>query len=301
MNVAIYLRADQIKEIDENTAFWKERVLLYCKQRKYIPVIVMELSGVGVAAEKYGLDKLEELFRKKYIAGIVTYDISMITQDMKKRIRFFDVLYRYNIRIDSVNQGILEKNFIKKIMNFSNHSTYNQKSPKVCKNLKEQFPQGSRVKLERIYSVKGSGLIMGDLGTVLEVFNSGVLKIAWDILEGDAVYLHLGADMCQCVMSEKQIEKFLQEICKIPFQDIRRLEDWIELVLEPAFPYVAICVNRVKKVIFVDLGTKAFGREKALLEIKYKTRGVSEIVVTRAKIKDAEIKKSLWGKLKRMS
>lgn len=301
MNVAIYLRADQIKEIDENIAFWKERVLLYCKQRKYVPVIIVELSAIGETAEKYGLNKLEELFRKKYIAGIVTYDISMITQDMKKRMCFFNVLYRYNIRIDSVNQGILEKNFIKKIMNFSNHSTYNQKSPKVCKNLKEQFPKGSRVKLERIYSARGSGLTMGDLGTVLEVSNSGVLKIAWDILEGETVYLHSGVDMCQCVMSEKQIKKFLQEICKIPFQDIRRLEDWIELVLEPAFPYVAICINRVKKVIFADLGTKAFGREKALLEIKYKTRGASEIFVTRAKIKDAEIKTSLWGKLKRMS
>ena len=54
-------------------------------------------------------------------------------------------------------------------------------------------------------------------------------------------------------------------------------------------------------MIFADLGTKAFGREKALLEIKYKTRGASEIFVTRAKIKDAEIKTSLWGKLKRMS
>ena len=69
-------------------------------------------------------------------------------------------------------------------------------------------------------------------------------------LEGETVYLHSGVDMCQCVMSEKQIKKFLQEICKIPFQDIRRLEDWIELVLEPAFPYVVICINRSKKSDF---------------------------------------------------
>lgn len=301
MNVVIYLRTGQIKETDENIAFWKERALLYCKQRKYIPVIIMELSAIGEEAEEYGLNKLEELFRKKYIAGIVTYDISMITQDMKKLIRFFDVLYGYDIRMDSINQGILERNFIKKLINFSKHELYGRQSPEVRKNIKEQFPIGSRVKLERICSVRGSGLTMGDLGTVLDVSNPGVLEIAWDILAGESVYLHLGADMCQCVMSKKQIEKFLQEICKIPFQDIQRLENWIELVLEPAFPYVAICINRVKKVIFVDLGTKAFGREKALLEIKYKTRGVSEIVVTRAKIKDAEIKKSLWGKLKRMS
>lgn len=299
MNVVIYLRAGQIKEIDENVAFWKERALLYCKQRKYIPVIIMELSAIGEAAEEYGLNKLEELFRKKYISGIVTYDISMITQDMKKLIRFFDVLYGHDIRMDSINQGILERNFIKKLINFSKHELYGRQSPEVRKSIKEQFPIGSRVKLERICSVRGSGLIIGDLGTVLEVSNPGVLKIAWDILDGQPVYLHLNADVCQCIMCKKQIEKFLKDLHKVPFQSIQRLEDWITLVLEPAFPYVVIYRDKVKKVVFANLGAAAFDKEKATLEIRYKEGKSSEIYITRTKIEDEERKEGLWRKIKR--
>lgn len=299
MNVVIYLRAGQIKEIDENIAFWKERALLYCKQRKYIPVIIMELSAIGEAAEEYGLNKLEELFRKQYIAGIVTYDISMITQDMKKLIRFFDVLYGYGIRMDSINQGILERNFIKKLINFSKHELYGRQSSEVRKNIKEQFPIGSRVKLERICSVRGSGLTLGDLGTVLGMSNPGVLKIAWDILDGQPVYLHLNADVCQCIIRKEQIEKFLKDLHKVPFQSIQRLEDWIALVLEPAFPYVVIYRDRVKKVVFANLGVTAFGKEKAILEIRYKAEKSSEVYVTRTKIEDEERKKGIWRKIKR--
>ena len=134
MNVAIYLRANhQIEEIDECMVLWRERALLYCKQKQYIPVIIMEISAVGEAGEEYGLDKLEELFRKRCIAGIVTYDISMLTQDIKKLIRFCNVLYGYNIRMDFISQGILEKNFIKKVINYSNDCFNGQQRPEVKK------------------------------------------------------------------------------------------------------------------------------------------------------------------------
>lgn len=62
----------------------ERKTLLYCMQKKYIPVIIIEVSANGEAAEEYGLNKLEELFRKQYIDGIVTYDISMVTQDIKR-------------------------------------------------------------------------------------------------------------------------------------------------------------------------------------------------------------------------
>lgn len=37
MNVAIYLRAKQIKETDESMVLWRERTLLYCKQKNTYP------------------------------------------------------------------------------------------------------------------------------------------------------------------------------------------------------------------------------------------------------------------------
>lgn len=295
MNVAIYLRANhQIEEIDECMVLWRERALLYCKQKQYIPVIIMEISAVGEAGEEYGLDKLEELFRKRCIAGIVTYDISMLTQDIKKLIRFCNVLYGYNIRMDFISQGILEKNFIKKVINYSNDCFNGQQRPEVKKNLKELFPIGSRVKLERIYSSRGNGLTMGDLGTVLAVDDTGILRIAWDILDGRSVYLHLDVDACQCIMRKQQIDKLLKDLCQIPFQNISRLEDWIALILEPAFPYVSIYRNKVKKKIFVDLGVTAFDKEKAILEIRYKVGKHSKLSVVSAKIKDLEKKSGFW-------
>lgn len=168
------------------------------------------------------------------------------------------------------------------------------KDQKSKKNLKEQFPIGSRVKLERICSTRGSGLTMGDLGTVLAVDDTVVLQIAWDILDGRPVYLHLDIDACQCIMRKEQIDKFLKDLCKIPFQNISRLEEWIALILEPAFPYISIYKNKWKKNIFVDLGVTTFNKEKAILDIKYKVGKNSQLSVASAKIKDLEKKRGFW-------
>ena len=135
---------------------------------------------------------------------------------------------------------------------------------------------------------------MGDLGTVLAVDDTGILRIAWDILDGRSVYLHLDVDACQCIMRKQQIDKLLKDLCQIPFQNISRLEDWIALILEPAFPYVSIYRNKVKKNIFVDLGVTAFDKEKAILEIRYKVGKHSKLSVVSAKIKDLEKKSGFW-------
>ncbi|HAQ5929029.1 TPA: DUF4314 domain-containing protein [Enterococcus faecium] len=302
MNVAIYLRDNYIEETDKSMILWREKTLLYCMQKKYIPVIIIEVSANGEAAEEYGLNKLEELFRKQYIDGIVTYDISMVTQDIKKMIRFFDTLYKYHIRMDSINQGILEKNFIEKIINFGNPYTYKQQNIEVGKLLKEQFPIGCRVKLERLCSTNESGLTIGDVGTVLGIGNSGIMDIAWDILDGRSLYLHLGVDACQCIMSKEQMEEFLKDICKVPFQNIQRLTDWITLILEPIFPDITLCVNKLKQVVYVELGVSAFQKKKVILEIRYKVGLSSEISIIKTKIRDLEKDKSrLLEKLKRRS
>ena len=74
----------------------------------------MEISAVGEAGEEYGMEMRWKNYSGKIIAAIVTYDISMLTQDIKKLIRFCNVLYGYNIRMDFISQGILEKNFLEK-------------------------------------------------------------------------------------------------------------------------------------------------------------------------------------------
>lgn len=287
MNVSIYLRAKQIKETGESMHLWRERTLRYCKQKKYIPVIIIELCAIGKAEEEYGLYKLEELARKECIDGIITYDIGMFTQDITKMCFFMDRISDYGIGLDSVNQGIINKKLVKKIVNLNNGLGCREQKIMVQKNLKEQFPIGSRVKLEQISSTSGSDLSIGDVGTVLGVRGFEILDVSWDILEGRAVHLHLDIDECQCIMCEKQIKQFLKDICKIPFQNVQRLIDWITLVLEQAFPYLTVCVNQLKNVVFIELGTPAFQKEKPVVVIKYKVGISSEVLVIKAKIKDS--------------
>ena len=59
---------------------------------------------------------------------------------------------------------------------------------------------------------------MGDLGTVLAVDDTGILRIAWDILDGRSVYLHLHVDACQCIMRKQQIDKLLKFYAKSHFK-----------------------------------------------------------------------------------
>lgn len=284
MNVAIYLRAKQIKETDESMVLWRERTLLYCKQKKYIPVIIIELCSIE---EEYGLYKLEELSRKKCIEGIITYDIGMFTQDITKMCCFINLISDYGVGVDSVNQGIIKKELIEKMVNLSSGLGCRERKIKVQKNLKEQFPIGSRVKLEQISSISGSDLSIGDIGTVLEIRGFEILDVSWDILEGRSLHLRLDIDECQCIMCEKQIKQFLKDICEIPFQNVQRLIDWITLVLEQAFPNLTVCVDQFKKVIYIELRTSAFQKEKPVVIIKYKVGISSEVLVIKAKIKDS--------------
>lgn len=300
MNIAIYLRAKQIKGTDESMVLWRERTLLYCKQKKYMPVIIIELCASGEVEEEYGLYKLEELSRKKCIEGIITYDIGMFTQDITKMCCFMNLIFDYGMRLDSVNQGIVKRELIEKIANLSKGLGDKERKIMVQKNLKEQFPIGSRVKLEQISSMSGSGLSIGDVGTVLKTRGFEMLDVSWDILEGRSLCLHLDKDKCQCIMCEKQIKQFLEDICKIPFQNVQRLIDWITLVLEQAFPYLTVCVNQFKKVIRIELGTSAFQKEKPVVVITYKAGISSEVLVIKTKIEDSsKIREGIIEKIKK--
>lgn len=281
-------------------ALWRERTLLYCKQKKYISVIIIQLCAIGEVEEEYGLYKLEELSRKKCIEGIITYDIGMFTQDIAKMCCFMELISDFGVGLDSVNQGIIKKELIEKIVNLSNGLECRERKIMVHENLKEQFPIGSRVKLERISSISGSGLSIGDVGTVLEIKGFEILDVSWDILEGRSLHLHLDIDECQCIMCEKQLEQFLKDICKISFQNVQRLIDWITLVLEQAFPYLTVCVKQLKKVIYIELGTSAFQKEKPVVVIKYKVGISSEVLVFRTKIKDSsKIREGIVEKIKK--
>lgn len=88
----------------------------------------------------------------------------------------------------------------------------------------------------------------------------------------------------------------------MPFQNIQRLTDWITLILEPIFPDITLCVNKLKQVVYVELGVSAFQKKKVILEIRYKVGLSSEISIIKTKIRDLEKDKSrLLEKLKRRS
>lgn len=161
MDVAIYLRRSQRKCIEEYTVFCKERSLVYCKQKKYIPMIVMEAFVFG----------------------------------------------------ETVGE---------------------------CRISERSF------------------------------------------------YLYLDTDECRCIISKEEIEKFLKGMCKVPFRSIQHLTDWITFALEPAFSYIEVYVNQLRKMICVELGTPVFQKRKVVLEIKYKEGLFSEIYVVKAKIRDSE-------------
>ncbi len=88
--------------------------------------------------------------------------------------------------------------------------------------LKEIYPVGSRVKLEEIVSDPDSKLKPDDLGTVLELDDSGGLHIAWDRV--GSLALVYGEDRCECLMKSEQMDRLFDQLFIMPFENIERLK-----------------------------------------------------------------------------
>ena len=68
-------------------------------------------------------------------------------------------------------------------------------TPEILASLREQFPQGARVKLVRMDDLQAPPI--GTLGTVFGVDDSGSIMVRWD--NGSGLHVIYGEDECRKV------------------------------------------------------------------------------------------------------
>ena len=100
--------------------------------------------------------------------------------------------------------------------------------------LRKMYPEGCRVSLERMVDEPYAKLHPGDLGTVRNVDDAGQIHISWD--QGSSVAVIYKVDSCNCLMTKEQMDETLAQMKRIPFENMDRLQAWMEEKLLPVFP-----------------------------------------------------------------
>lgn len=144
--------------------------------------------------------------------------------------------------------------------------------------LKEIYPVGSRVKLDEIVSDPDSKLKPDDLGTVLELDDSGGLHIAWDRV--GSLALVYGEDRCECLMKSEQMDRLFDQLFIMPFENIERLKGWLVKKLGKAFPEMSFMDDN-KGSLGVDLKVSAFQLQDTKISVKYETDGEGHLFITK--------------------
>lgn len=147
--------------------------------------------------------------------------------------------------------------------------------------LKKMYPSGCRVKLDYLVSDPFSKVILGDLGTVREIDDAGVIHVLWD--NGERVGIVYQEDKCQCIMTETQMDGFLQGLRNTKFRNIEELQNCLEDNLLSVFPkiYFRLPVNNK---LPVGLCVDVFGMERAKIVVQYSSGNDGHLFVKEANL-----------------
>ena len=147
--------------------------------------------------------------------------------------------------------------------------------------LRKMYPEGCRVTLERMVDEPYAKLQPGDLGTVMNVDDAGQIHISWD--QGSSVAVIYNVDSCRCLMTKEQMNETLAQITKMPFENIDKLQAWMEAKLLPVFPKLFFR-SPVNGEMLVELGCSAFSLKNARIMVAFTQDPQGRIFIGSCKI-----------------
>ena len=132
--------------------------------------------------------------------------------------------------------------------------------------LRKMYPEGCRVSLERMVDEPYAKLHPGDLGTVRNVDDAGQIHISWD--QGSSVAVIYKVDSCNCLMTKEQMDETLAQMKRIPFENMDRLQAWMEEKLLPVFPKLFFR-PAINGELLVEMGCSAFTLKNARITVGF--------------------------------
>lgn len=159
--------------------------------------------------------------------------------------------------------------------------------------LRKMYPEGCRVSLERMVDEPYAKLHPGDLGTVRNVDDAGQIHISWD--QGSSVAVIYKVDSCNCLMTKEQMDDTLAQMKRIPFENMDRLQAWMEEKLLPVFPKLFFR-PAINGELLVEMGCSAFTLKNARITVGFTQDAQGHIFIDRCKLGMAVTEKKEIGK-----
>lgn len=147
--------------------------------------------------------------------------------------------------------------------------------------LRKMFPEGCRVSLESMKNEPYAKLQPGDLGTVKHIDDNGQIHISWD--QGSSVAVIYKVDSCKCLMTKEQMDKILSQLKKIPFENMDRLQAWMEEKLLPVFPKLFFR-TAINGEVLVELGCSAFSAKNARITLGFTQDAQGHVFIENCKL-----------------
>lgn len=99
MKALVYIvfssREEMREELEEN----RDKMLAYCNQKDYIPLVVLEVVGSGHIQREAGKEKILQLARKRMIDVVVLSDLIMLDYNNSDVNSLLEILEGYNVKV----------------------------------------------------------------------------------------------------------------------------------------------------------------------------------------------------------
>lgn len=151
--------------------------------------------------------------------------------------------------------------------------------------LEKIYPEGCRVELEYLGPDPYSKLTPGDLGTVKYIDDAGQIHVSWD--KGGSLALVYKEDKCKCIMTKEQMQKDLDTFKKMPFENLDKMQEWLEDKLLPVFPRMEIR-PALNNEMLIDLGHEAFQMQKPKIPIQFSQDAQKHVYVKEYEMREGK-------------
>lgn len=106
MKALVYIVFSSSDEMKEKLEINRGKILAYCEQKNYIPLVVFEVAGSEYIQEGIWREKILQLVKKRMIDVVVLLDVTKLGCNISESNCLVETLKRYRVKIDCVHRRI---------------------------------------------------------------------------------------------------------------------------------------------------------------------------------------------------
>lgn len=103
MKALVYIVFSSREEMREKLEENRDKILAYCNQKDYIPLVILEVVGSGDIQKDSGKRKILQLARKRMINVVVLSDLTTLGRNISDVNSLLEILKGYDVKVDIAN------------------------------------------------------------------------------------------------------------------------------------------------------------------------------------------------------